>query len=304
MKRIALAALAGVAVIVTGPAYAQQQVDWDKIQIKTIDLGNKTYRLEGQGGNITVAVGSDGIIMVDTQFAPLSDKSKAAIKAISPLPIKYAILTHFHGDHTGGVANFQKDGVIAVAQDNIRIRLIAGTTNGTTGNKMAPLSGDAIPKETFIGGEKTIEVGGRKAVLTHFYNAHTDGDTGVYFADANVICTGDIMNANHRYQQVDFANGGDIRGMIRATDAWLKMGNDQTKIMTGHGPLADKKVVADYNAMAKTARERVEKLFREGKSEDEVVAMDPLKDLNASWAADPAQAKNFLKQVYNSFKRS
>jgi glyoxylase-like metal-dependent hydrolase (beta-lactamase superfamily II) len=202
------------------------------------------------------------------------------------------------------VANFQKDGVVAVAQDNIRIRLLAGTSNATSGGKMAPLSGDAIPKETYVGGEKTIEVGGRKAVLTHFYNAHTDGDTGVYFADANVICTGDIMNANHRYQQVDYGNGGDIRGMIRATDAWLKMGNDQTKIMTGHGPLADKKVVAEYNAMAKTARERVEKLYREGKSEDEVIALDPLKDLNATWAADPAQAKNFLKQVYNSFKRS
>src|SRR5499427_8113882 len=115
MKRITLAALAGVAVIVTGPAFAQQ-VDWDKIQIKTIDLGNKTYRLEGQGGNITVAVGSDGILMVDTQFAPLSDKIKAAIKAISPLPIKYLVNTHFHGDHTGGNANFQKDGATVIAQ--------------------------------------------------------------------------------------------------------------------------------------------------------------------------------------------
>jgi glyoxylase-like metal-dependent hydrolase (beta-lactamase superfamily II) len=242
--------------------------------------------------------------MVDTQFAPLSDKIKAAIKAISPLPIKNAILTHFHGDHTGGVANFQKDGVIAIAQDNIRLRLLGGTTNGTTGNKMAPLSGDAIPKQTYVGGSMTVEVGGRKAIVTHFYNAHTDGDSGVFFEDANVICTGDIMNSNHRYQQVDFANGGDIRGMIRATDAWLKMGNDQTKVQTGHGPLADKKVIADYNAMAKTARERVEKLVREGKSEAEVVALDPLKDLNTSWAADPAQATNFLKQVYNSFKRS
>ena len=178
MKRITLAALAGVAVIVTGPAYAQQQVDWEKIQIKTTDLGNKTYRLEGQGGNITVAIGSDGILMVDTQFAPLSDKIKAAIKAISPLPIKNAILTHFHGDHTGGVANFQKDGVIAIAQDNIRLRLIGGTTNGTSGSKMAPLSGDAIPKQTYVGGTMTVEVGGRKAVVTHFYNAHTDGDSG------------------------------------------------------------------------------------------------------------------------------
>src|SRR4029079_7032365 len=149
--------------------------------------------LMGQGGNITIAVGTDGIIMVDTQFAPLSDKIKAAIKAISPLPVKYAIITHFHGDHTGGIANFQKDGVIALAQDNIRIRLTAGTT-GTRGGKVAPQSGDAIPKETYLGGEKVIEVGGGKAILTHFYNAHTDGDTGVYFPDANVICTGDIMN--------------------------------------------------------------------------------------------------------------
>src|SRR5436189_4945724 len=212
--RIVFAAL-GLS-LMFGAAQAQQApappapplIDWDKIQIKTTDLGNNTYMLAGQGGNITVAVGSDGIIMVDTQFAPLSDKIKAAVKAISPLPIKYALITHFHGDHTGGIENFQKDGVIALAQDNIRIRLIAGTTNGTTGNKMPAQSGDAIPKETYVGGTKEIMVGGRKAILTHFYNAHTDGDTGVYFPDANVLATGDVMNSNHRYQQVDFANGG------------------------------------------------------------------------------------------------
>ena len=215
MNRILLAALAASTMLYAGAASAQQQPDWDKIQIKTTDLGNKTYRLEGQGGNITIAVGSDGIIMVDSQFAPLSDKIKAAIKAISPLPIKYVILTHFHGDHTGGLANFQKDGAIGLAQDNIRIRLTAGTT-GTRGGKMAAQSGDAIPKETYFGGEKTIEVGGRKAILTHFYNAHTDGDTGVYFPDANVIATGDVMNNNHGYQQIDWFNGGDVRGMIRA----------------------------------------------------------------------------------------
>jgi len=303
MYRIALAALAASTALFMTAANAQQ-VDWDKIQIKTIDLGNKTYRLEGQGGNITVAVGSDGIIMVDTQFAPLSDKIKAAVKAISPLPIKYAIVTHYHGDHTGGIANFQKDGTIVVAQDNIRLRLVGGTTNATTGNKMAPQSGDAIPKQTYVGGQMTVEVGGRKAILTHYYNAHTDGDTGVYFPDANVIATGDIMNSNHRYQQADYGNGGDVRGMIRATNDWLKIANDQTKVQTGHGPLADKKVIADYNAMAKTAVERVQKLVNEGKTEAEVVALDPLKDLNATWAADPAQATNFLKQVYNSFYRS
>src|SRR5215831_7916182 len=133
MHKTALATLAATALL-AGTALAQAPIDWDKIQIKTTDLGNKTYMLEGQGGNITVAVGTDGIIMVDTQFAPLSDKIKAAIKAISPLPIKYVINTHFHGDHVGGNENFQKDGAIVVAQDNIRVRLAAGTTNGTTGN--------------------------------------------------------------------------------------------------------------------------------------------------------------------------
>jgi len=305
MIRMTLAALAA-STLLAGSAVAQQQPDWDKIEIKTTDLGNKTYRLEGQGGNITIAVGSDGIIMVDTQFAPLSEKIMAAVKAISPLPIKYTILTHFHGDHTGGVANFQKAGVIGLAQDNIRIRLIAGTTNGTTGNKMAPLSGDAIPKETYIGGTKEIVVGGRKAILTHYYNAHTDGDTGVFFPDANVICTGDIMNSNHTFQQVDFANGGDIRGMIRATDDWLKMANDQTKVQTGHGPLANKKTVADFNAMVKEAREKVEKLYREGKTEEQVVAANPLAEIIKTWAPanNPQAGVNFTKQVYNSFKRS
>jgi cyclase len=304
MYKTTLAALAATTMMFAGSAIAQQQPDWDKIQIKTTDLGHNTYMLEGQGGNITVAVGTDGIIMVDTQFAPLSDKIKAAIKAISPLPIKYIVNTHFHGDHTGGDANFQKDGAIVIAQDNIRVRLLAGTTNGTSGQKTAPLSGDAIPKETYIGGSKTIEVGGRKATLTHVYNAHTDGDTYVYFDDANVLCTGDVMNNNHRYQQVDFANGGDIRGMIRATDAWLKLANDNTKVVVGHGPLGNKASIVAYNAMVKTARERVEKLFNEGKSEAEVVAAKPLADLDTTWAANDQAAANFVKQVYNSFKRS
>src|SRR6476469_7143020 len=122
MMKTALAAVTAAMLTFAGAASAQQAIDWDKIQIKTIDLGNKTYMLMGQGGNITIAVGTDGIIMVDGQFAPLSDKIKAAIKAISPLPIKYLINTHFHGDHTGGNENFAKDGVTILAHDNIRVR--------------------------------------------------------------------------------------------------------------------------------------------------------------------------------------
>jgi len=304
MHRFALTALAASLALSAGSASAQPAIDWDKVEIKTTDLGNKTYRLEGQGGNITVAVGTDGIIMVDSQFAPLSAKIKAAIAAISPLPIKYLINTHFHGDHVGGNANFAKDGTIVVGQDNIRVRLAAGTTNGITGNKTPPVAAEGLPKETYIGGSKIIEVGGRKAQLTHVTNAHTDGDTWVYFADANVLCTGDTSNNTKRYQTIDFANGGDIRGMIAAQDAYLAVSNDDTKIVVGHGPLAKKSDVAEFRAMLVTARDRIEKLVNEGKSEADVVAAKPLADLDAKWAANEAAAVAFTRMVYNSFKRS
>jgi cyclase len=316
MNRIALVCLAASAALFAGAASAQQAqapapapnpapfIDWEKVQIKTTDLGNKTYRLEGQGGNITIAVGTDGIIMVDGQFAPLSAKIKAAITAISPLPIKYLINTHFHGDHTGGNENFAKDGAIVVAQDNIRIRLAAGTMNGITLGKTPPVPAAGLPTDTYIGGSKTVQIGGRTAVLTHIPNGHTDGDSYVYFADANVIATGDTSNNTKKYQTIDFANGGDIRGMIAANDAFLKLGNPNTKYVVGHGPLAMRPDVQEFHDMLVIARDRVEKLFNEGKSEAEVVAMRPLADLDAKWAVNDSNAVAFTRMVYNSFKRS
>jgi cyclase len=303
MNRFAMVALS-VSMFAFGGAASAQDVDFSKVEIKTIDLGRNTYRLEGQGGNITVAVGTDGIIMVDGQFAPLHEKIKAAVAAISPLPIKYLVNTHFHGDHTGGNAGFQSEGATVVAQDNVRVRLAAGTVNGLTGIKTPPVAPEALPKQTYIGGSMALEVGGRTAMLTHVNNAHTDGDTWVYFPDANVLCTGDTMNNTKRYQTIDFANGGDIRGAIRATEAFLALANEDTRVMTGHGPLAKKSDIAEYNAMLKIARERVEKLFKDGKTEQEVIAAKPLNDLDAKWAANDEAAVNFLKMVYNSFKRS
>ncbi len=312
MNKIVLAALSAASLMSAGAAHAQQPpaappapplIDWSKIQIKTTDLGNKTYMLAGQGGNITVAVGTDAIIMVDGQFAPLSDKIKAAIKALAPAPVKYLINTHYHGDHTGGNENFARDGVIVVAHDNIRVRLAAGTINGLTGAKAAPRPPEALPKQTYFGGSLTVEAGGRKALLTYVANAHTDGDTWVYFADANVLATGDTFNNLKRYQNIDFANGGDVRGMIRAADAYLKVANDSTKIVPGHGPLATRADVVAFRDMLVTSRDRIEKLFNEGKTEQEVVALKPLADLDATWANNPQHAIGHTRNVYNSFKR-
>ncbi len=311
MIKLTFAVLAAANLLVAGVALAQQAaappppplVDWDKIQIKTTNLGNNTYLLEGQGGNITVAVGSDGIIMVDGQFAPLSDKIKAAIKAISPLPVKYLVNTHYHGDHTGGNENFAKDGVTIFAHDNIRVRLAGGTKNGLTGALAASRPADALPKETYFGGSVTLDVGGRKARLTHVANAHTDGDTWVYLADANVLAVGDTMNNLKRYGTIDFANGGDVRGMIRAMDTYLKVANDNTKVVPGHGPLATKADIVEFREMLVTSRDRIGKLFDEGKTEQEVIDLKPLADLDAKWASTPQQAVAHTRNVYNSFNR-
>ena len=311
MSRIGLTVFGAVGLIFVGGANAQQPsaapapplVDWDKIQIKTTDLGANTYMLQGQDGKITVAVGTDGIIMVDGRFAPLSDKIKAAIKVIAPLPIKYLVNTHYHGDHTGGNENFAKDNVVIVAHDNLRVRLAAGTIVGLTGGKTPPRPAEALPKQTSFGGSITLEVGGRKAQLTHIANAHTDGDTWVYFADANVLSTGDTFNNLKRYQNIDFANGGDVRGMIRAGDRYIKAANDSTKIVPGLGLLASKADLETFRVTLVTSRDRIQKLFDEGKTEEEVIALKPLADLDATWANTPEHAIGHTRNVYNSFKR-
>jgi len=302
MKRITAAALAGAALLFAGAANAQQ--DFSKVEIKATDLGNKTYMLEGQGGNITVAVGTDGIIMVDSQFAPLHDKIKAAIAKISPLPIKYLIDTHYHLDHVSGNAAFHRDGATIVAHDNIRLRLAAGTTNANTGNKTPPMEADAIPTDTYMVGGMKVEVGGRVAQVNHVINAHTDGDSWVYFPDANVLALGDTYSSR-TYPNLDWGSGGTIDGMVLALDRYLKAANDTTKIVPGHGPLATKANLQEWHDMMVTVRDRVKKLFDEGKSEQEVLAANPLADLDGKWAGPPGAITSnptFLRNVYNSFR--
>jgi cyclase len=290
--------LAGAAIAQQPPAAAPPPPDFSKVEIKTTDLGDNVYMLEGQGGNITVAVAKNEIIMVDGEFAPLHDKIKAAIAAVSNLPIKYLINTHFHGDHTGGNEPFAKDGVTIVSETNVKTRLAAGTTNGLTGVKTPPAPEAASPSKTYTGSFK-IRLPGRVADLKHIANAHTDGDTYVWFKTSNVLSTGDTFT-NGRYPNIDFANGGNIKGMIAAADTYLKLVNAKTRIVPGHGPLADKAALLEYRTMLTTARDRMAKLVKDGKSEDEVVAAKPFADLDAKWAPTDLASKNFIRVVYHS----
>ena len=290
-----------------GPqAYAQQPQplapapDFDKVVIKTTDLGNKTYMLEGEGGNITVAVANDGVIMVDSQFAPLHDKIKAAITAISNQPIRYLLITHFHRDHTGGNEAFGKDGVTIVAHESVKAHLASGTRNGLTGNIVPPAPPIALPKETFKD-TMTVRLQGRAAELRHPADVHTDGDSIIYFADANVLATGDIVVFG-RYPNIDFAYGGTIDGMIRGVDEVIAFAKDDTKIVPGHGPLGTKAMIREYRQMLVDVRERIQKLKAAGKSEDEVVAAKPNADYDAKLRLDERSIGNFVRVVYRSLK--
>ncbi len=305
MIRTGFATLA-TAMLLTGIAVAQQQtppaapppIDFSKVEIKTTDLGDNVYMLEGAGGNITVAIAREGIIMVDGQYAPLHDKIKAAIATISSLPIKYLINTHYHSDHTGGNEAFAKDGVTIVAHVNVKSRLAAGTTNGLTGAKTPPAAPGALPTDTYEVFSK-IRLPGRVANLKHIRNAHTDGDTYVWFKTANVLSTGDTFT-NGRYPNIDFANGGNIKGMIAAVDAYLKLTNAKSRIVPGHGPIADKPALQQYRTMLVTAHDRMEKLVKDGKSEDDVIAANPFADLDKNWAPTELAGKNWIRVVYHS----
>jgi cyclase len=296
----AIGAAALAALALANPANAQQR-DLSNVQMKTTDLGHNTYMLQGEGGNITVAVGADGIIMVDTEFAPLHDKIKAAVEAISKQPIRYVVNTHFHGDHTGGDGPFRKDGATVVASEHVRERLLHGTTNGLTGAKTPAAADDTVPNKTYRNSAK-LKVKGVTAQLGHPRFAHTDGDTYVFFKEANVLSTGDIVSRGDRFPNIDFANGGNIKGMIAGVDRYIKMANDQTKIVPGHGPLTTKAELIEYRAMLVAARTRVAALIKQGKSEQDAVAANPLKDIGAKLGTNDQQNTNFVRVIYNSLK--
>ena len=277
-----------------------QQPDFSQVQIKTTKVASNFYTLEGQGGTIGVLTGPDGVLMVDAQFAPLSDKIVAAIKQISDVRIRFLVHTHVHGDHTGGNENIGKLGAVIIARENLRTRLAkpAPQANGQPGVPAPPI---ALPVLTYDGA-LTIHMDGEDVQLIAVPVAHTDGDTMVYFPNANVLMTGDFYRSTG-YPNIDRANGGTMNGMLAGFDLILKTGRPDTKIIPGHGATVDKAAVTAHKAMMVAVRDKVAALTRQNKTQEEVIAAKPTSEFDAKvTGATPMTADRFVGQLYQELK--
>lgn len=232
MKTRALFTATALALAVTAAAQ-QQSPDFSKVDIKTTKLADDFYTLDGQGGTISVLVGPDGILLVDSQFAPLTDKLVAAIHKISPQPIRYLINTHVHGDHTGGNENFAKLGALLFSRDQLRERLQhpSPAPDGTPGNPAPPR---ALPVVTYDG-PVSIHLDGEDVRLIPIRNAHTDGDTLVSFPGHDILAVGDCYRGVG-YPFVDLNNGGSLKGILEGPVATIGRAGPRTRIIPGHGP--------------------------------------------------------------------
>src|SRR5712691_10658900 len=259
-------------------AYAQNAPDFSKVDIKANRVTDKFYTLDGQGGTIGVLFGPDGVFMVDTQFAPLSDKIIAAIKRLTPQPLKFVVNTHVHGDHTGGDENFGKLGATIISREELRYRLAHpnANANGTPG---APMPAAGLPKVTYRE-QLTMRMNGEDIQMIAIPRAHTDGDTMVYFPGLDVIMTGDFYRSI-QYPNVDRANGGSLQGLIDGLGVVIGHAGPNTKIIPGHGPTVDRAAVIAHRDLAMMVRDRVARLIGQGKSEDDVVAAKVTADLDA-----------------------
>lgn len=291
--RIAVTLIALVACAAVG--YAQNAPDFSRVQIKANRITDKFYTLEGQGGTIGVLFGPDGVFMVDTQFAPLSEKIAAAIKQLTPQPIRFVVNTHVHGDHTGGDENFGKMGAVIISREELRYRLAHPNpnANGTPG---VPMPAAGLPRMTYRD-QLTLRMNGEEIQMIAIPRAHTDGDTMVYFPGLDVIMTGDFYRSI-QYPNVDRANGGSLQGLIDGLGAVIGHAGPNTKIIPGHGATVDRNAVIAHRDVAMQIRDRVARLVDQGQTEDQVVAAKVTADLDAKVQDAGTTGERFVRQVF------
>lgn len=288
-------AIAMLAALASFSASAQQR-NFDAVQIKVHQVAQGVYMLEGEGGNIGVSVGEDGVLLIDDQFAPLTQKIVDAVKTITDKPIRFLLNTHWHGDHTGGNENLGKLGVVIIAHDNVYKRLSTEQTNLL--GKTPAMAKAGLPVVTF-NDRIVYHINGEEITAHHIPPAHTDTDSFVRFRNANVVHTGDVF-ASGRYPFIDSTNGGSVKGIVAAIDKLLPELDDFTKVIPGHGPLSTKREVIAYRKMISTVATRVEKMVKQGKTLEQVIAAQPLKEFDAEWGKF-RKTNDFIPFVYYSF---
>lgn len=274
--------------------------DWNKTPVQDHDLGHGVHMLESFGGNIGVLAGDNGVLLVDAEWPQLYDKVIAAVGRISSQPIRYLVNTHWHWDHVGGDGLFAKAGAVLISSEPSRHYIVEEQKkNSPAGTPYArdPL---AIPVITVNRG-MTFHLAGQTVEVIPVPPAHTNGDLAVRFVEADVIQTGDTFFHGF-YPDIDQPHGGTIDGMIAWYDTLYKMCGPNTKIIPGHGPVANRDDVREYQGMLREVRSRVAKAVAAGMTEEQLIASHPLDDLDVKWGGNLIKQPYLLAIVYEELK--
>lgn len=279
-------------------AQAQPLPDMSQVTVKVVPVAANVYMLEGMGGNIGLSVGKDDAFIIDDQYAPLSDKIKAAVATVTPKPVRFVINTHWHFDHVGGNEAMAGSGAIIFAHENTRRRMSTEQFIAAFNMKVPASPTAALPVITFSD-TITFYTNDDTVRTFHVANAHTDGDAIIFFTRANVVHMGDTF-FNGRYPLIDVSSGGSLLGMIAAANQGLAMTNAETRFIPGHGPLATRADLVRYRDMLVTVRDRVGKLIARHRTLKQVLDAKPLADLDAQWGNGNIKADQFLTIIYGS----
>lgn len=277
-------------------ALAQDQ-DFSKVQIKATKVAGSVYMLEGAGGNIGVSIGADGILIVDDQFAPLADKIRAALKTLGEGKLKFVLNTHWHGDHTGGNAQFGMEAPI-IAHDNVRKRL---ATEQKIFNEKVPASPkEALPVITFDQ-SLSVHFNNEEIRAIHFPHGHTDGDSVIFFTGSNVVHMGDDFFAG-RFPFVDLENGGDVINLAKNVGEIIGRLPAGVKIIPGHGPLSTIDDLKLYHRMLVETIETVRKQAAAGKTLEQIKAAG-LPETWKTWGEGFIKTDQWIELIYRSLKK-
>ena len=285
-----------ILVLLTVRSVAAQ--NYDTVQVRTTALGKGIYMLAGAGGNMGLSVGDDATFLVDDEFAPLTTKIRAAIAALSPKTVRFVLNTHWHFDHTGGNKDHGEAGALIVAHDNVRKRMSTDQFIEALKRTEPAAPKGALPIVTF-NDSVTFHINGDDVLAFHVAPAHTDGDVIVFFRAANVVHMGDVF-LSAGFPFVDLSSGGSVNGFITACDRVLPFMDAATKVIPGHGPLADRARVKAFRDMLWAMRDRMTKEVAARHTIEEVLASKITADYDASW---PGGRERFLRILFQELSR-